>query len=116
MPPHPQEAAAPLRKEVPVDLDRICRELKISHRRSKTSAKLVGTPVMIVMREEGHIIVWFDGPAMTEAEKRFAIAHEIGHTFFFRRRDPPDRAEERWCDLFAKALLEGEEIGKKKTC
>jgi len=42
---------------------------------------------------------------------RFVIAHELGHTFFYRpgspptRRQPPDRLEERFCHRFATSLL-----------
>jgi Zn-dependent peptidase ImmA (M78 family) len=42
---------------------------------------------------------------------RFVVAHELGHTFFYRPGEPPsrssapDRLEERFCDHFATFLL-----------
>ncbi len=42
---------------------------------------------------------------------RFVLAHELGHTFFYRpgrpprRTRPPDRLEERFCNRFATSLL-----------
>jgi hypothetical protein len=41
----------------------------------------------------------------------FRLAHEVGHTLFYKpgapptRRRPPDADEERFCDDFARALL-----------
>lgn len=45
------------------------------------------------------------------AAVRFRAAHELGHTFFFERTEPPmrhrdaDQAEERFCDDFAACVL-----------
>ncbi len=55
------------------------------------------------------------GPGRGEQSEvaRFRLAHEVGHTLFFRpgtppsRRVPPTEDEERFCDDFATALLQG---------
>jgi hypothetical protein len=56
-------------------------------------------------------------PGLSRSAARFAIAHEVGHTFFFERTEtgfkhtvgllsaPELRAEERICDRFARAML-----------
>jgi hypothetical protein len=49
-------------------------------------------------------------PADMSRAAEFRLAHEIGHTFFYRpgapptRAAPPTKAEERFCDAFATAL------------
>lgn len=51
-----------------------------------------------------------EGPA-GRRRLRFVLAHELGHTFFYRpgrpptRRHPPDHQEEQFCQRFATALL-----------
>jgi IrrE N-terminal-like domain len=50
---------------------------------------------------------------LTRRRRRFRIAHEFGHAFFYSRRSgrprrclpPGGRAEERFCDEFARSLL-----------
>jgi hypothetical protein len=61
---------------------------------------------------------WGDLPperqkSLARHRRRFRIAHEIGHTYFFdrkpgrgpRRKQPWTHSEENWCDGFARELL-----------
>lgn len=52
---------------------------------------------------------------------RFVLAHELGHTFFYRpgrpptRHRPADRFEERFCHRFATALLVPPAVAREAT-
>ena len=66
-----------------------------------------GFPVVVDGR------LWQEARQRTSARRRlrFVVAHELGHTFFYRSGRPPsrdrpaDRFEERFCHRFATALL-----------
>lgn len=81
----------------------------------------VGTrhhPAMLVPVEHGFnaivdCAIWRDAESSERGRRRlrFMLAHELGHTLFYRRGHPPtrssapDRAEERFCHRFATSLL-----------
>jgi hypothetical protein len=98
---------------IPIDIVALAKRRAIEIRQD-----LEGEPC-----EEGLLLPYNGGyrvrlrRSATEARKRFSLAHEIGHTFFYKlERDGPRHqigvlseversAEERICDLFAGALL-----------
>jgi IrrE N-terminal-like domain len=107
--PDPEAAAQEVlhllaRRSLPIDLDHLARKMgtQIRERPSLVEGRLLTGPdetVVVVSSNRG----W--------ARKRFTIAHELGHLWLLQRRQPAGapslawRAEERFCDEFAAALL-----------
>lgn len=87
----------------------LCRPLAVGQRRHTA---------MLVPTHDGFSVVvdpllWERAADATAARRRlrFVVAHELGHTVFYRpgrppsRIDPVDKREERFCHRFATALL-----------
>jgi Zn-dependent peptidase ImmA (M78 family) len=98
---------------IPIDVFRIAADRQV-----RVSNDLLGNSC-----EEGLLIPTKGGyrvrlkKSATESRRRFSLAHELGHTFFYRDSGSGPRhqigvlntreksAEERICNLFASALL-----------
>lgn len=111
----------------PVDLKSILHLRKIDTK--VTSQNILGCSARLVPHHDGFkIIVRTEkekkGNPWTKKRRRFTIAHEIGHTYFFDLdKAPPSRlpglenyspSEERLCDMFASALLMPEKLLLKR--
>ena len=119
----------------PVDVDRVAKDLgcllsgpRVSRTRGVVEASLrprvsVDRFVLEVNPVPRH--GWGNLAAagrrnLARHRRRFRIAHELGHIWFFerrtgrgpRRKQPWTEREERWCDDFARTLLVPEGIAK----
>lgn len=100
--------------DIPVDVDWIAKQRGIEVLTSEGAGTECGEG-LITPHCHGYIVQLRE--RSTRARRRFALAHEIGHTFFFRDDGSGPRhqigilssdeiaAEEYICDLFARTLL-----------
>ena len=98
---------------IPIDIFRIAMEKRV-----RVTNDLVGNSCEegLLIPEKGSYLVRLKQKS-TESRRRFSLAHELGHTFFYRDTGKGLRhqigvlnmrertAEERICNLFASALL-----------
>lgn len=103
-----------------VDPTRLLRAAGWRLLRAPLSAASGGLQAALVPSDAGFVVVVDPSPvpgAQTRVDAltllRARIAHELGHAFFYEAGSPPRRAvppsarEERFCDAFAAALLDG---------
>ena len=104
------------------DLRALCSAARASVRQRRLTKQGDGTDALLIPRANGSFTILVD-PVPEASTKpfwttvrhrnRFRVAHELGHTFFYRRRPleqpsrrlPPSQDEESFCDSFAAALL-----------
>jgi len=119
-------AAATLPADGPLDVDVLCRSGGFTLVRQRLGAARGGYEGRLAPLRSGFQITvdseprggWTAVPsasrkALSVHRERFRVAHEVGHTFFYERRPgrmperrlPDSRAQERWCDEFARMLL-----------
>jgi Zn-dependent peptidase ImmA (M78 family) len=94
---------------IPVELDKIVQRKGIRHGPDLS----IDSPenAILIPRKKGYLLRL--NPKLTKYRKRFTIAHEIGHTLFYRNMkhqinvlDKKElETEEKICDLFAGSLL-----------
>lgn len=102
----------------PLPLPDICQAAMVRVLRRQLDVGQRRHTAMLVPTENGfHALVdstvWprTDDDVIGRRRLRFVLAHELGHTFFYRpgrpptRSHPPDINEERFCHRFATALL-----------
>ena len=99
--------------DIPIDVERIARRKRI---RVRESNRDLGCRLARLVPKRGGFLAELK-PDSTEKRKRATLAHEIGHTLFYRDDgnrprhqigildDTELRAEEEICERFAKALL-----------
>jgi hypothetical protein len=103
------------------DLDACCQAAAVEFAEAPLRSSEGGCQAMLIPRKAGGFRVVVDaaltpasaGESVVRHRRRFRIAHELGHTFFYwRQHGRPRRApatpspkEEEFCDVFARALL-----------
>lgn len=114
----------------PSDAESLVAALGWSYREVPLSAHRGGQDALLVPRPAGGFDIVVDpdvssrqywmpaarrpSAAFCRSTTLFRAAHEVGHSFFYTNGSPPTRRvapvadEERFCDLFAAALLVGE--------
>jgi hypothetical protein len=106
------------RDDEAVAIREACQAARITVRRHALEVARDRHTAMLVPTDEGFTALvdskLWDRASSGEAARRhlrFVLAHELGHTFFYRSGSPPSRtvapsgAEERFCDAFATFLL-----------
>lgn len=112
----------------PIDLDRVARGLgcRLIHPRNGRGGSSIEATLRPRSSVDQFVLEvdpvprhgWGDLPpaaqkALARHRRRFRIAHEVGHIYFFdrrpgrgpRRKRPWTEGEEQWCDGFARSLL-----------
>jgi hypothetical protein len=108
-----RSALLPQYPELPVDVEDIARACGIRF----SNQPLMGScPEGLLVPDGGYFLLRLR-TGVAPARRRFSIAHEIGHTFFYKRgvgglrhqvgilSEQELKAEEAICDQFARALL-----------